>query len=378
MAYNSDDDKPFWQIDEKSRQAVDNISSHGSIGSTTSGPAKAFFGINHRQTPGVVPMNKDQIGYTFFTRPLMNMTDENLRADRRLALLLNKNNTSFEKYMRCAFDLKIARSRADCPIFDNYQAFIPILSNFIESSSGWPDAMGMVYQSPEGQYKESFSFYDGPLNLNGTYDINCTFRNILGDPITDLFYYWILYGALQFEDRIVSYPTMWWENEIDYMTRIYRVIMDQEKRKVRGILSADAAYPLNAPLGQRGNFERGTPFNRENDLINITFRTNGLTYNDPILFDEFNAVVCMFNPAMKEDKREQIFRKIPPWALTLFNFSGYPRINTETAELEWWIEKAFFYSIIDKDQALAIDPEGEAEVESTDDRRTGVGGRILG
>ncbi|MCK9234970.1 MAG: hypothetical protein M0R77_01075 [Gammaproteobacteria bacterium] len=357
MATNED---LYWHNQRKSKEAIERVTSNTAIGNISSGAARAFFGINHRQQPGLIPMNKDQIGYTFFTRPLMNMTMENLRIDRRLSLLLTKEPTSYSRYIRTVFDNNLISSNVDCPLLDNYQAFIPILTNFIQSSSGWPDAVAPTYTSPEGQYKEAFSFIDGPLNLNGTYDINCTFRNILGDPITDLFYYWILYAMLVFEDRLVPYPLYWWEHEIDYMTRIYRVTLDQNKRMVRSILSADAAFPLSSPMGQRGNFEVGQPFSRENDMINITFRTNGLTYNDPILFDEFNATVIFFNSAMRDDRREQVFRTIPDWALNLLNGYGYPRINPADGSFEWWVDKRLFYAVIPRDLAREVDPAGEA------------------
>lgn len=349
----------FWHNPDSSRYLIEDVSNQGGIGSISSGPAKSFMGINHRQQPPLIPMNKDHVGYSFFTRPLMNMTEENLRADRRMAKLLNPNANSFERYFRGVFDHNILARNTDCRLLDNYQAFIPILTNFAQSSSGWPDAMAETYTSPEGKYKESMSFYDGPLNLNRTYDINYTFRNMLGDPITDFFYYWILYGTLVFEDRMVPYPLYWWEYEIDYMTRIYRVILDETKQTVRWILSADACFPLTSPMGMRGNFEQGIPFSRENDMLNITFRTNGLTYNDPILFDEFNAVVNMFNPYMRDQYREQFLRTIPGWALNIFNNLGYPRIG-EQGQFEWWVSREVFYQIIPREQARMIDPQGEA------------------
>lgn len=350
----------FWHHPGNMNRVIDDISSNSGIGSTTSGPAKAFKGFNHQQQQNIVPMNKDQVGYTFFTRPLMNMTQENLLADRRMSLLLSPQPTSYARYIRSIFDHNTMQTQSDCPLLDNYQAFIPILTNFIESSSGWPDAMAQTYTAPEGKYKESFSFVDGPLTLYSTYDITCTFRNILGDPITDLFYYWLLYPSLVFEDRLVCYPRYWWDNEIDYQTRIYRLVMDQHRRYVRRILVANATFPLNAPMGQQANFERGIPFMRENDMLSIQFRTSGgVTYNDPILIDEFNATVVMFNPSMRQGRREQLFRPIPMWARNRLNGYGYPRIDPITSELEWWVSRQLFYQVFTPEEAMLIDPVNE-------------------
>ena len=45
---------------------------------------------------------------------------------------------------------------------------------------------------------------------------------------------------------------------------------------------------------------------------------------------------------MTEKNRENNMVKVPPSLLTLFNNRGYPRINYNTYELEWWVSKDLY------------------------------------
>ena len=57
---------------------------------------------------------------------------------------------------------------------------------------------------------------------------------------------------------------------------------------------------------------------------------------------EFNKVVAIFNPDMADDGSNNppyLSRMIPlyPSELHLFNNRGYPRINPDTMELQWYV-----------------------------------------
>ena len=101
--------------------------------------------INHRQTPGMVPMNKDMPGYTFFTRPQLNMQRENLRNVRQLADLLSSEPQSIQTFVRCTLDPRLINGysigRTVVPgmksgVVDNRSAFINVLTNNLISISG--------------------------------------------------------------------------------------------------------------------------------------------------------------------------------------------------------------------------------------------------
>ena len=68
---------------------------------------------------------------------------------------------------------------------------------------------------------------------------------------------------------------------------------------------------------------------------------------DDILIDEFNRTVSMHNRDMETDSsRASEMTKLTPEYFNLFNFKGYPRINPDTYELEWWVNTADFTEVL--------------------------------
>lgn len=322
----------------KAAEIVDQILQATPVGPLGTAIGDSFYGINHRQTPNAIQINKDYFGYTFFTRPLLNMTSDNLRIVRKMAPLLTTEPASVQRIIRCTLDPLLAETGISSPFVDNQQAFIPILSNHLLSMSGWPDVNLPTFTSPEGVYKEAFSFVDGNADNYGTYDITANFRNIPGNPIMLLFYIWGLYSAYVATGVMVPYPEFVVQNEIDYNTRIYRLVMDSSKTYVKGVAACGAAFVTSIPKGAQYNFEADRPINSAMfDQISIPMRMIGAMYDDDILIYEFNMTVCMFNNGMMDGTREQHYKEIPAQALSLFNNRGYPRINPNTYKLEWWV-----------------------------------------
>ena len=63
----------------------------------------------------------------------------------------------------------------------------------------------------------------------------------------------------------------------------------------------------------------------------------GAMYQDTILVDEFNRTTQMFNDGLTDTLRPLYYKQIPMDALTIFNNRGYPRIDPNTYELQWWV-----------------------------------------
>lgn len=338
---SSQDGKPLLSL------SLDDLSQTSAVGNISRAITDNLYGINHRQTPSPVPINKDHYGLTFFTRPQLNMTTRNLRNVRRMVPLLSDEPMSYQRAIRCLLDPRIMTGWSDltelaCPLIDNAQAFIPILSNHLTSISGWQDIVVPNYTSKEGVYKESHSMVDG-LTVNYTaYDITATFRNSRGDPITSLFYYWAHYMSNVFEGTLMPYPDFVITNEIDYNTRIYRLVLDSSKKYVQRIAATGASFPAAVPIGGIFDYSSEKPYNDVNSEISIPFKCNGAIYNDDILVFAFNKTVVTFNGEMKDGTREVAMVQIPSEYLTLFNNRGYPRIEPETYELQWWINKESF------------------------------------
>jgi len=332
---------------------MDDFYQNTPIGSVDKAIGNNLYGFNHRQIPGMVTSNKDTYGLTFFVRPQLNLQPGNIRNIRYFYPLLSMNPVSIQRFVRCMLDPRLMVGSPEnptglsCPLIDSTQAFIPILTNNLTSLSGWPDLTVPTYTSKQGVYNEVYSQVDGVSRNFESFDIDATFRNTRGDPIVYLFYIWAHYSSLVYEGTLMPYIDYLLENEIDYMTRIYRLTLDESKTYVRKIGATGVAFPISAPIGSFMDFSSEKPYNDQNKDITIRFRCLGAEYFDDILVKEFNATVKIFNPDMAAvENAVRVPRdvtvaggvvKIPQDLLTYFNHRGYPWINPNNYELEWWI-----------------------------------------
>lgn len=333
------------------KDAVDTVVRSTGWGAVNTAIGDSFFGINHRQTPNAIQVNKDNYGMVFFTRPKLNLTTENIRGVRLLAPLLTNQPASIQRIVRCLLSPDLQRGRGDgavvnSPFVDPHQAFIPILTNHILSMSGWPDVVVPKRIIEEGMYKEAYGFVDGVSANYSAYNITANFRNIPGDPINALFFIWAHYMSLVYEGTIVPFPEMIVQNEIDYMTRIYRLVLDPTKTKVQKIAACGAAWPEGPQMGAAFNFESDRPFNNSQDQISISFQAFGAMYQDDILIDEFNRTTQLFNVGLEDRNRESLYKQVPLAALGLFNHRGYPRINPDNYDLEWWVDRDDYKEVL--------------------------------
>jgi hypothetical protein len=223
-----------------------------------------------------------------------------------------------------------------------------------------------TYTSRAGVQKEEFSMVDSTAKMYQAFDLSCNFRNIVGDPIGYMFHVWTQYASLVRTGTFDPHPEMILENEIDYNTRIYRLILDPSRTYVLRIGACGAAFPTTNSIGSTFNYATDKPFNRDTDQLSITFRAMGAMYYDPLLIRQFNRTVMMFNPAMfttagndrgssddpnGDELRKSTMVKLNAVEKPMFNYQGYPRINPYTSELEWWVPKSD-YDVIHKNLKL--------------------------
>ncbi|NTW90895.1 MAG: hypothetical protein HGA35_03050, partial [Erysipelotrichaceae bacterium] len=176
--------------------SVDQMLESMPIGSMAKAIGNNLYGINFRQTGNPVPRAKDAYGFTFFTRPQLNLTRLNITNYRGFYNLLTDNNLSYQAFTRLMLDPRLnRRERLLCPFVDNNSAFIPILTNNVQSLSGWPDLTVPTYTSESGQYGEEHSFVDGVTNHFESFDLDVTFKNTKGNPLIYFFYIWIKYQS---------------------------------------------------------------------------------------------------------------------------------------------------------------------------------------
>lgn len=321
-----------------------------------------IYGFNQFGTGSLVPSNRETYGLTFIVKPQLNLQSSNVRASRIMSSLMNKNPTSVQRVVRSILDPRFQRGfnlmrkagitewipGNPCPLVDPKMAFIPVLTNNLKSMSGWPDAIVPTYSSSPGLYKEVFSMVDGSMAMYGEYDLDLTFRNIRGDIIPYLFYIWERYTTLTFDGTLLPYLDFITERELDYTTRIYRVLLDTDKRTVTKVISTGACFPVTNPIGMFGDFNSEVPFLEQNKDISIRFRCMGMEIFDDILIKEFNDTVAIFNPEMKDEFRDSSMGLLSDDAIIAgFKNRGYPRINPETSILEWWYPQQDIESTLD-------------------------------
>lgn len=313
--------------------------------------SNSFYGFNMSGRNSGIALNTENHGYTFFTRPLMNMSYNNLIVDRVLSNLVNERTNSLARMIRTTFDpLLEANEKVTVSGVDQLNAFIPLLSNNLISLSGFQDFTLNTNMQQPGLYREVYGYTDDiPYNYS-SYDITANFRNLEGDPISFMMLMWGWYQGLVYEGRIWPHPELIATNEIDYQTRIYRLVMDSTRKFVTRIGATGVSWPIVAPIGNIFNFEGDgsqSPFTTANDQISINFRTLGFTYYDNILIYEFNKVVTNFNKHMEDGIRTSIYYKLRDSEKPLFEHRTYPRINPLTLELEWWVSKQLYHEIFD-------------------------------
>ncbi len=376
-------------------RSLDQILSELPIGSRSLAISNNLFGINFRQTPNAVPMNKDSYGFTFFTRPQLNLTASNIRNFRGFSTLLTREPISMQRYTRMMLDPRLWHANGGreneldpagpsdnlyCPFVDPENIFIPVLTNNLLSVSGFPDLTVPTFTSSKGVYNEEYSLADGTAKYYEVFDLDCTFRNTKGSPIIYMMYAWEMYTTLVFEGVLDPYPDFLFENEVDYDTRIYRIILDETKRFVTYIAATGASFPVSNPISGLFDYSLDTPYNLQNKEITIRFKSMGLTFLEDILIYEFCKAQTIFNPAMRQllmsdyeltlppitrseedatfvgtnDKVSLI--RLPLWALNDMNGSGvsspfygmngraYPWINPTNYELEWWVTAETFFN----------------------------------
>lgn len=322
------------------------------MGSLETSIGSAFFGYDHEGTGNPVPSNSELYGMTFFTRPRLNLTYDNVKLVRMLTPMLNNNDLSIPRAVRAYLDPVGSKEIYKSRLVDPLNAFIPILANTLESLTGWPDPYLDVYTTKAGMYREQFSMSDGFTTMYEAYSLNAGFKNIINDPISMLFQYWTTYAQLVREGEMDPYPSSILENEIDYNTRIYRLILDPSRRFVMRIGACGAAFPKSINLGSAYNFKADTPFNLDLNSISVEFQMLGAMYQDPILVYEFNETVCIFNPAMRDEYRDTYMVKLDLRQRRIFNFQGYPRINRKNMELEWYVTKQVYVDTMNRVRRL--------------------------
>ena len=363
------------------REELDYIARENGFGSMSTINSLVLRGFNYlRHGQQLVHTNRDNMGYAFFTRPILNLTYDNLSASRTLALLRNAGEKTIQRYVRATLDpwwqngmnnkrnhngyAQDSQRTADMndsqtPLVDPYNPFIPLLTNTVVNLSGWKDIAINDYTSPAGIHGEQTIMADGFYYVTGAWEMSSSFRNIEGDPISLLFQTWIQYIIeCRQEYQMNPYPCFVEEREFDYNSRIYRFIMDHTKTYIQKY-AATIAFPMSVPYGNQFNMDTSKNFIDANGEISVTWKCVGADYNDPVLFYEFNKLVSLYCPdlTIEYESYDHVnnklsvvgkdrWKKLLPHEKLKGIYLAIPLINYVTGELEWWINDEHYNKYI--------------------------------
>lgn len=325
-------------------KALDDIFKDTKIGSIAGALTNELYGINHQLIPKPVLTQKDQRGILFVVRPQLNLSSDNIRNIRRFYGLLTSESKSIQRYVRTVLDPRLPKGYKGldplvCPLLDPDNAFIVPITNFSISMSGAPDPVLPTYTSAAGRYKEEYVQVDGSMDIYNSYDMDISFTDTVGNPLLLLFYVWEYYMSYVFEGLMTPYMDYVIGNIIDYTTRIYYFTFTSDKRYISKVFATGVSFPVSISLGQFFNFNRERPIDAEANKFTVRFKSIGAQYMDDILLKEFNKTVAIHNGNMRDGVRESNYMKIPTEYLRLLNNRGYPYVNVETKQLEWWAPK---------------------------------------
>lgn len=325
---------------------IDALIRHTGAGSQIASTQDIFYGVNRRQQGIALPKNLDGQGFTFFTKPMLNLHPDNMAGVRLMAPLLAAPSNSYQRAVRAYLDPISARLMPDTcssSLVDNRSPFISLFSNALVSLSGWPDQTGHVYVSPEGVFKESWTQFDGIFSHLGEFSLQCVFQNIEGDPVSLLLatlaqYMQSTYCGLG--GQMMRRPEAILRKKLEYQTRIYRFIVDKTGRSIQKWAACGCATLTGISSGSSFNYSRDSVFSSENDQVTAPFSCTAAMYNDPIVLDEFNKLGEMFFPLLATAGTDKRLVKIPHDELNHWNYWGYPRVNVLTNELSWYLPAA--------------------------------------
>ena len=288
-----------------------------------------FFSRHDRFERTMAPVNAEFAGYTFFTRPRLNLSINNLVADDKFASMRTTDTAEFAFAIKCFLDTQFCKDEAiasTCPLIDTSNPFNTLLCNALQSLTGFNDPILETETSNGGFYQEDQTVVIGGDRLTKTYELNAQFRDIPGGPVAAMFDYWCQYMANLQDGTFVQYGDAIDANRLDYTISIYRFLTDRTRRYITKWAKATGCFPLSAPVGVPFNKNQGEHFVTAAKEFSVMFKVNRLEYNKPIIISEFNTLVRRYagwgESSPKNMPQRQAYLQRP-----YNNFSGLPYIR---------------------------------------------------
>ncbi|AFQ96778.1 phage virion structural protein [Erwinia phage phiEaH2] len=350
-----------------------------------------YMGFNHMMASNPTPINREYGGLTFITRPDFNLCFDNIANSRKMSNMASQPRSSLDYSILAALDPDFELGFSDPPMvkgrrvnrlgtpflseimFDNLQAFIPLLSTQLLSLSGMPDQSVDNWMSNEGIMREQWGMVDSTHEVNNQYSMSMTLNNPYGNPVMRMMGIWLEYMSGIKMGKFKPKMRNSIQRRIDYQSRAYGLRYDALGNITR-FWTACVGWPMNDNAGQMANVDNSKPQMQDDTTINLNWQFIGARFDDPLYMEMFNAVVGMFNPDMlpvpgsvasgnfQPIGSDQLV-PIAPQLLPLFNYYGYPHIDTLRRKLTWYVYQNDYQHILKK--AGLLDNAGNALVTSS-------------
>ncbi len=295
---------------------------YGGAGSWDHQYQQAFTGFDKYSYHPINP-NVELAGYTFITRPKLNLGIGAVASDPILGLLDTVVPTSPAFSIRCMLDTKFCTDNPlaalSSNLVDTKSPFIKLLTNCSRANSGWPDLNADTFTTEGGYFSEDQTTFLGFDNLQRTYDLNLEFTDIQGGHVMALLYYWFYYMSQLKRGRVFAYAEDIDARRLCYTCSIYRFLMDPSKQVITKWSKATGCFPKNVPIGACFNANAGEIHVSSSQHFSVPFVANKIEYNDPRILADFNTITRRFNPYIKDGL-------LAPINQPEYNFCGRPYV----------------------------------------------------
>lgn len=301
--------------------------------------------------------NYVRTGYTFITRPELNLSPLNLNQNRVMSLLNSFDPRTIQFALRAYLDTRYARGVGlekviQCPFLDYRNPFLTLLTNNMTDISGGPSYQIEVSSEEGGFYGESQSIAIGSDSYKKPFDLQLGFMDPIGGPITALFKFWTLYIELLNTGEMMMYPDQIDNQLLNYTVSIYRFMLDPSFQYIQHWVKYTGCFPIGRPGASIFDYNTRDIFVDSCRKFSIAFRCGSgkVDEDDPMVIKEFNDLAERYFPTFKQfrsqNKNSDGALDITPvseneldakceqigllrnWFLPEYNYTGVPYIIT--------------------------------------------------
>lgn len=343
-------------------------------GGATENILQNFLSRIDRHGTVLVPLNNLNYGYTFITRPRLNLTGGNLRQHPVLSTLYTDEKNSVPFMIRALLDTRLCNGQplfsgafggyatfndetmtfmenaATSGLIDVRNPFFTPLCNGLKGISGFPD-FNLESETTEGDFHSGdFTFVKGSDMNNRTQELSLEFRDCQGSVILSCIYFWCLAMALQAKGVIMAYPDDIYAQRLNYTVSIYRFVMDSSRRNILWWAKATGCFPKSVPVGALFNINQGEVTISSAQNFSIPFVANKIEVNDPGILLDFNKLMQSYCPNITSP---DYYPNVEDNSAR-YNFMGLPYIESTRIGLELKWKTSNYYS----DAIYGANPDG--------------------